>query len=197
MSGVAAIVLAAGRGTRFGAEPKLLAVLDGKPLVRHVAETALASMASPVLAVVGHRADEVMTTLAGLMVIRVDNPAYADGLSSSLKAGFAELPPESEAAVVLLGDMPRVTPALIDQLVEAFGPETGALAVVPVRDGHRGNPVLVSRPLFAEVRKLTGDVGARGLLGTYGEGVVELPVSDDAAFLDVDTPEALQAVRAG
>jgi molybdenum cofactor cytidylyltransferase len=125
----------------------------------------------------------------------VQNPAYAEGLSTSLKAGLAALPADVDGALVLLGDMPRVTSGLIDRLVEAFDPVAGALAVVPVRDGHRGNPVLFSRVFFPELRKVMGDVGARGILGAHAEGVVELPVSDDAAFLDVDTPEALQALR--
>jgi molybdenum cofactor cytidylyltransferase len=97
---------------------------------------------------------------------------------------------------VLLGDMPRITADLIDRLMAAFDPARGALAVVPVRDGHRGNPVLFSRRFFPELQTVTGDVGARGLLGHHGEGVVEVAVSDDAAFLDVDTPEALEAARA-
>ena len=87
--------------------PKLLAALDGKPLVRHVAEAALASMARPVspCAVIGGW--RLRGALNGLDVIAVDNPAFHDGLSTSLKAGFAALPSAAEAAVVLLGDMPR------------------------------------------------------------------------------------------
>jgi molybdenum cofactor cytidylyltransferase len=98
--------------------------------------------------------------------------------------------------LVLLGDMPRVTSALIDRLMAAFDPAQGALAVVPVRDGHRGNPVLFSRRFFPEIQTVSGDVGARGLLGNHREGVVEVTVADEAAFLDVDTPEALEMVRA-
>jgi molybdenum cofactor cytidylyltransferase len=98
--------------------------------------------------------------------------------------------------LVLLGDMPRVTSALIDHLMAAFDPAEGALAVVPVRDGHRGNPVLFSRRFFPEIQTVSGDVGARGLLGNHREGVVEVTVADEAAFLDVDTPEALEMVRA-
>ncbi|HEX5867614.1 MAG TPA: nucleotidyltransferase family protein, partial [Beijerinckiaceae bacterium] len=184
------------RGTRMGGPNKLSAELGGKPLVRHAVEAALGSRARPVIAVTGHEPERLAAALAGLDVMRVHNPAYAEGLSTSLKAGLAALPGDVDGAVVLLGDMPRVTAALIDDLIAAFAPADGALAVVPVRDGHRGNPVLFSRVFFPELQAVTGDVGARGLLGAHGEGVVEVAVSDDAAFLDVDTPEALDAARA-
>src|SRR5688500_14514385 len=117
MSGVAAILLAAGRGTRFGEEPKLLARVGGKALVRHVAEAAVQSTASPVLVVTGHRAEDVQAELTALPVEIVHNPLFADGLSTSLKAGFSALPPEARAAIILLGDMPFVRPGLIDALV--------------------------------------------------------------------------------
>jgi molybdenum cofactor cytidylyltransferase len=191
---VGALVLAAGRGTRMGGPNKLLAEVSGKPLLRHAVEAALGSRARPVVVVTGHERQRVEAALAGLEVRFVHNPDYAEGLSTSLKAGLAALP-EVDGALVLLGDMPRVTPALADKLIEAFDPAGGALAVVPVRDGHRGNPVLFSRVFFPELQNVTGDVGGRGLLGRHGEGVVELQVDDDAAFLDVDTPETLAAVR--
>ena len=192
---VGAVVLAAGRGTRMGGPNKLLAEVSGKPLVRHAVEAALGSRARPVVVVTGHEQEKVEAALAGLDVRVVHNPHYAEGLSTSLKTGLAALPEEASGALVLLGDMPRVTSMLIDKLIGAFDPAAGALAVVPVRNGHRGNPVLFSRAFFSELRTVTGDVGARGLLGSHGEGVVEVPVADDAAFLDVDTPEALASLR--
>ena len=86
---------------------------------------------------------------------------------------------------------------MIDDLIAAFAPAEGAPhRRADLRDGKRGNPVLWSRAFFPELQDVTGDVGARGLLGAHGEGVVEVAVSDDAAFLDVDTPEALDEARA-
>ena len=111
MSHVAAIILAAGRGTRFGDELKLLAQIGGKALIRHVAEAAANSMADPVIVVTGHRAEQVQSHLLGLPVRIVHNHLFADGLSMSLKAGFSALPPEARAAVILLGDMPFVEPS--------------------------------------------------------------------------------------
>jgi molybdenum cofactor cytidylyltransferase len=192
---VGALVLAAGRGTRMGGPNKLLAEVSGKPLVRHAVEAALDSSARPVVVVAGHERERVEAALAGADVKLVHNPDFVEGLSTSLKAGLAALPQDVDGALVLLGDMPRVTSGLIDRLIDAFDPAAGGLAVVPVREGHRGNPVLFSRVFFPELQTVTGDVGARGLLGSHGERVVEVPVDDDAAFLDVDTPEALEAAR--
>jgi molybdenum cofactor cytidylyltransferase len=126
----------------------------------------------------------------------VHNPDYADGISGSVKAGIAAVPGEADGAVVCLGDMPQVDAALIDQLIAAFDPEKGALAVVPVFDGRRGNPVLWSRRFFPDLMAIEGDVGARHLIGRYNEAVVEVPVTGNGALVDVDTPEALRGVKA-
>jgi molybdenum cofactor cytidylyltransferase len=126
----------------------------------------------------------------------VHNPDFASGLGGSLKAGIAAVPTEADGAVVCLGDMPQVDAALIDQLIAAFDPEKGALAVVPVFDGKRGNPVLWSRRFFPDLTAIEGDVGARHLIGRYSEAVVEVPVTGKAALTDVDTPEALRGVKA-
>ncbi|WP_375464978.1 NTP transferase domain-containing protein [uncultured Methylobacterium sp.] len=188
---VAAVLLAAGRGTRFGPEPKLLALLDGKPLVRHAAEAALASGVRPVLVVLGAHAGRVRAALSGLGVTLVENPDYAAGLSTSLRAGLAALPPETVGAVVMLADMPRVTAAQIDRLAAAFrAGEPLPAAVVPVVDGRRGNPALLNRrALDADLARLTGDHGAGPLL-TGRADVIEI-AGEPATGLDVDTPEAL------
>ena len=193
---VAAIVLAAGRSTRMGGPNKLLETISGKPLVRIAAEEALASRAGPVVVVTGHERGKVEAALAGLDVRLVHNPDYADGLSTSVKAGLAALPPEAEAAIVCLGDMPQVTSALIDRLIAAFDPERNALVVLPTFSGKRGNPVLWSRRFFPELIALEGDVGARHLIGAYPEVVTEVPVENAAAMVDIDTPDALRAAKA-
>jgi molybdenum cofactor cytidylyltransferase len=193
---IAAVVLAAGRSTRMGGPNKLLAEIGGKPLVRIAVEQALASKASPVIVVTGHQEDRVTAALAGLPVKFVHNPDFADGLGGSVKAGISAVPPEADGAVVCLGDMPQVDAALIDQLIAAFDPEKGALAVVPVFDGKRGNPVLWSRRFFPELTTIEGDVGARHLIGRYNEAVVEVPVAGKGALTDIDTPEALRGIKA-
>ena len=194
---VAAIVLAAGRSTRMGGPNKLLAEIDGRPLVR-IADRAGARPRAPrpVIVVTGHQRERVERALAGLPVTFVHNPDFAEGLSTSLKAGIAAVPAEADGAIVCLGDMPQVSATLIDRLIAAFDPERGALVVVPTIAGKRGNPVLWSRRFFPDLMAVEGDVGARHLIGGYAEAVVEVPVEDAAALTDVDTPEALIAVRA-
>ena len=194
---VPAIILAAGRSTRMGGPNKLLAELGGKPLVRLVAEQALASKAKGVIVVTGHQAELVEKALAGLDVKFVRNPDFAQGLASSVKAGVAAVPDGADGAVICLGDMPMISAALIDRLIEAFAPDRGNLIAVPVSDGRRGNPVLWSRRFFNELMTLDGDIGARHLIAKHTEAVAEVPVEGFGAFLDIDTPQALEAAQRG
>jgi molybdenum cofactor cytidylyltransferase len=191
---VAAIVLAAGRGTRMGGG-KMTALLGGKPLVRHAVEAALASSAGPVHVVVGAEREKVLAALVGLDVAIIDNPDFASGLSSSLKAGVASLPENAKGALVLLGDMPLVTSATIDALGAAFADAPSIAAVVPVRGGQRGNPILLAKRLFTKVASLQGDVGARAILADVASEVIEIAVDDDAVLVDIDTPEALRQAQ--
>jgi molybdenum cofactor cytidylyltransferase len=192
---VAAIILAAGRSTRMGGPNKLLAELDGKKLVRIATEQALASKASDVVVVTGHQAELVEKALEGLKVRFVRNPDFAGGLASSVKAGIAAVPEQADGAVICLGDMPLIDADLIDRLIDSFAPDRGNLIVVPAADGRRGNPVLWSRRFFRELMTLDGDIGARHLIAKHAEAVAEVPVEGQSAFLDIDTPAALEAAR--
>jgi molybdenum cofactor cytidylyltransferase len=193
---IAAVILAAGRSTRMGGPNKLLAEIARRPLVRIAAEAALASRADPVIVVTGHQREEIEKALGAMPVRLVHNPDFAQGLGSSLKAGIAAVPAQADGAIVLLGDMPRVDAPLLNRLIAAFDPDRGALVVVPTFEGKRGNPVLWSRRFFPDLMAIEGDVGARHLIGRYGEAVVEVPVAGEAAFVDVDTPEALVGIKA-
>jgi molybdenum cofactor cytidylyltransferase len=190
MSHVAAILLAAGRGTRFGEEPKLLARVGGKALVRHVAEAAVHSTVDPVIVVTGHRADAVQAELKGLPVQIIHNPLFTDGLSTSLKAGFSALPSEMRAAIILLADMPFVRAELIDTLIAGWQDKGEPAALVPVLNGQRGNPVVLSRALQATIKGLSGDVGAGSVLRGRSD-VLEWPTEDPAIIQDIDTRKEL------
>src|SRR4029077_8604145 len=124
-----------------------------------------------------------------------ENPAYASGMASSLKAGLSALPPDIDGVLVCLGDMPRIEPAVLDRLIAAFNPLEGRAICVPVWQGKRGNPVLWAKTFFPEMGSLAGDVGARHLIGQYAELVAEVPMPDDGVLLDIDTPEALLRYR--
>ncbi|WP_442754752.1 nucleotidyltransferase family protein [Methylocystis sp. JAN1] len=187
---VAAIILAGGRGVRFGGrENKLLAAIDGEPVLRRVAWAALASRAAPPVVVTGHARNDIEAALADLPVRLTHNPLFASGLASSLRAGLAAAA-DVDAAVILLGDMPGVSPRIVDALIEAFEAAPQGAAVVPTCHGRRGNPVLLPRAIFPQVALLEGDEGARKLLRAR-QNVVELPLDDDRVLADVDAPADL------
>ncbi len=196
MTRVAAVVLAAGQSSRYraqgGGETKLAAEFEGRPIVRRAVEAALASRARPVVVVVGHARRAVESALGGLPAAIVFNPDYANGLSTSLRAGLAAVPDDVDGALILLGDMPKVEAQLIDAVIAAFEAQPNARAVAPLHGGRRGNPALLARSLFPAAMRLTGDEGARKLLTALtSDQMIEIDAGEwDAAF-DVDTPSDL------
>jgi len=195
MPKIAAVVLAAGQSSRMGTN-KLLAMVGGKPLVRCAVEAAAASAAGPVVVVTGNGARDVEASLSGLQIEIVNNADFRKGLSSSLRQGLSALPDDCDGVIILLGDMPDVSPALIDKLIAAFDPGEGRAICVATRHGKRGNPVLWARRFFPEMMAIKGDVGAKQLIAQYGELVCEVEADDDGPLIDIDTPQALEAYRA-
>lgn len=191
---IGALVLAAGAARRMGSN-KLLALVDGKPMVARMTDAALASRADPVVVVTGHEAEAVRAALAGREATFAANPDYAEGLASSLKAGLAALPEDVDGVLVCLGDMPALTADHLDRIIAAFDPAEGRAICLPVHRGHRGNPVLLGRQFFDEMARLDGDMGARRLIDAHAEQVCEVVMEDDAVLLDVDTPDALRALE--
>lgn len=191
---IAAVILAAGRSTRMGSN-KLLELLRDRSLLRHVVDAAMSSKARPVIVVTGHQDSAIRSDLASYDVQFVLNADFAQGLSTSLKAGIASLPPTCEGAVILLGDMPLIGSSLIDQMIERFAASPSASAIVPTVQGVWGNPVLLARRLFDGVKSLEGDAGARKLLMAHRTDVIENPVESQSIMIDLDTPEALAKAR--
>jgi molybdenum cofactor cytidylyltransferase len=191
-SRVAAVVLAAGTSSRMGADNKLLTVnAAGCHMIARVVDAVLASRAAPTLVVVGHQRERILAALAGRAVTSIVAPDYQHGLSASLRAGIAALPASSQAVLVCLGDMPLVTTAMIDQIIEAYDPGQGHCIVVPTYGAKRGNPVLWDRRFFAAMMAISGDTGARVLLLRHVESVREVALGSDAILRDFDTPAAL------
>ena len=192
---VAAIVLAAGASTRMAPRNKLL-VEDaaGLAMAARVAAACAASSAHEVLVVTGHQAAAVEAAVrrAAPHARFVHAPAYAEGLSASLRAGLAALGPDVTAALICLGDMPLVSPAEMDQVIAAWCPEEERLIVVPTHRGKRGNPVLWDRRFFAEMAALRGDTGARGLFRVHADVVGEVELAGEAVLVDFDTAESLE-----
>jgi molybdenum cofactor cytidylyltransferase len=191
MSSFATIVLAAGRSSRMGDQHKLLAVVAGQPMIRHVVGSALASSARPVIVVTGHRQDDIAFVLDGLPVTLAHNPHYAAGMAGSLVTGIAALPLDVAGAVVLLGDMPKITREIIDALIAAAAPAGPMGLTVPTYQGIRGNPVVIGRTWFETLTHLQGDKGARRLIEANPESVTEVDCATDAILFDVDTPDSL------
>lgn len=182
---MAAVVLAAGASKRMGQTKQLLPI-DGQPMVRRVAQAACQAALAQVVVVVGAEAEDVAGALSGLELKIVHNPAWEQGMSTSLRAGLGALRPEIEAALIILADQPGLTPAVLEALVEAYLTSRAPI-VAPFYRGRRGNPVLFARTLFAELGQVEGDRGGRALLVGYEGDVARIDLDDAAILLDVDT----------
>jgi molybdenum cofactor cytidylyltransferase len=192
---IAVIVLAAGASTRMGRQKLTLPLADGRPLVRAAVEQVLAADLDDVVVVLGREAEAVASALRGLPIRTVVNPRYAEGQSTSLRAGLDALAQDTEAAVVALGDQPLPDPRLLRQLVEAFR-ASGRPIVAPLYRDGRGNPVLFASSVFDELRRVEGDRGGRPVVARDPERVAEVPV-DAPMPADIDTPDDYEAARRG
>lgn len=184
---IAAMVLAAGKSSRMGAN-KLLLPLDGHPLVWHVVNAACASSADLALVVVGNEADQIAAALPPGRYRRVDNPRFAEGLSTSLQAGLDALPDNVAGALVLLADMPFTSSATLEALLAAARAEPGRIAAMN-QGGRPMPPVYWPRALFGALHSIHGDEGGRSLLMRSPDAVrlVEPARSDET--LDIDAPD--------
>jgi molybdenum cofactor cytidylyltransferase len=190
---VGVVLLAAGRGSRFGDEaPKTLARLGTRPLVTHAVAAATMSGLRPVVVVVGCQAADVARA-AGTLADIVENPDWETGMSTSLRAGLATLLPDPTvtAVAVALADQPRIGAEAYRRLAAAH--REGAQLAVATYDGKRGHPVLIGRAHFDEAMRMTGDEGARSLLSAHDVVEVQCDGTGDAA--DVDTPADLAALE--
>ena len=187
-------MLAAGASRRFG-EQKLVAPLAGKAVVRHAVERAIASGVEETIVVTGANAKEVRAALTGLAVRFVENPQFAQGMSTSLAAGIAALAPGTEAAIIVLGDQPFVPAEAYAAVLREYR-ERRAPIVAPSYNGVRGHPVLFDAALFGELLATRGDRGARGVIGSDPRRAhyVELALPVPA---DVDDPAALTMLEYG
>jgi molybdenum cofactor cytidylyltransferase len=190
---IAAVVLAAGRSTRMGT-PKLLLTLSGRSVLRRVVDHALASRCEEIVVVVGEAADRLTEEVRTPRVRVVVNDRYREGMGTSLAVGVSALPPECDAAVVLLGDQPCVTAEVIDTLIDAYR-KTGKPIVASRYGEVTGAPTLIAAALFDEARRLGGDIGGRFLIQRHPDLVEEVQMPP-AAAVDVDTPEEFARLRA-
>lgn len=186
---VVGIVLAGGTSSRFGEANKLLADLEGEPLVRYATRTLLRAELAAVIAVVGYDAEAVRTALADMDVRIVRNPDYEEGLSTTVAAGIRAVG-DADAVVFLPGDMPAVNPATVTHLIDAYRSGLGT-ALAAAYDGQRGNPVLFDRDYFDELRAVKGDMGGRPVLIESDDSAL-INVDDPGVVVDIDTLEDLR-----
>lgn len=190
-STIAALVLAAGQSKRMGKANKLLADINGRTMIEHTVSAIGQVQVVGIWVVLGHQAEQVRSVLANNHVQFIENPNYAQGLSTSLQSGIAALPSTINGFLVCLGDMPAIKPAVLDQLISCFDPGAGRAICVPVYNNQRGNPILWARRFIPAMLNLRGDQGAKMLLQRFAEQVHKVPVNNDTILLDIDTTERL------
>jgi molybdenum cofactor cytidylyltransferase len=190
-----AIVLAAGQSSRFADGHKLLAGIAGKPMIRHVLETVAASAVESIVLVVSRQSQEAIIAAAGpgRWTVCINDVATL-GLASSLRAGAAALQERLDGVLVVLGDMPGITPALIGRMLDKAAAYPGSIVYPLTPGGNQGHPVFWPRDIVAEFGELTGDQGGKPLLRRHAHRIVTVP-ADESAAIDIDTVEDLAAFK--
>jgi molybdenum cofactor cytidylyltransferase len=192
-SRVGLIILAAGESSRFGAPKQLAQTPGGKPMLTCVTETALASEAEPVIVVLGSRAETIRHVIHDLPAQVVLNSQWAEGQSSSIRAGLQALPPEISAVLIMLADQPMISPAIVNRIIARYR-RTLSPVVFPVCNGRRGHPVLFDRCAFAELSTLKGDTGGKSVVQRYLPQAEQVDIDEVSITLDIDTIQDLSAL---
>ena len=184
-----AVLLAAGRSERMGRNNKLLLNVDGIPLVRKSAINILNSKVTSMTVVTGFDENKIVNALSGLNVNFVKNINFREGLSSSLKAGLANITPTPSAVIICLADMPKIQPEHINQLIENFDPLKGWEICIPTNNGKRGNPVLIGSRFFPYIFETSGDFGAKQVMKQHSDKIVEVEIGTSDIHFDIDTQD--------
>jgi molybdenum cofactor cytidylyltransferase len=184
---ISAIILAAGQALRFGQSKQLMRLGD-KPLLAHVLDNVNASRVDDVIVILGAYADDIRSQIHFGRARVIPNPDFAEGMSTSIRAGLRALPEGTEAAMIVLADQPFVAPGTLDSLIDEYKRLRPAV-VIPTYTGLRGNPVVIDKRLFPEMMGLHGDVGCRAIFGGHADSIVKLAVDDRGVVTDIDTME--------
>jgi len=190
---IAAIVLAAGESKRLG-QPKQLVEWHGRPLIKHVAQTASDAGLDPVVVVVGYRADVMRSVMADSAVILADNTHWPEGLSTSVRAGLLALPAEVDAAFFLHVDQPHVGADHLRAMIAAYH-TSGKPIVASAFHGRRASPALFDRSLFDPLMLIRGDRGGRSIVDTHPDWVETVEAANEWTLEDIDTQEDLERAR--
>ncbi|MDH5466802.1 MAG: nucleotidyltransferase family protein [Candidatus Aminicenantes bacterium] len=178
------IILAAGESKRMG-EPKMLLPFGGKTIIEAVAESVVSSEANGFLIVLGAEREKIKEKIKDYGIRSVFNPDFQSGMLSSVKCGFKAVPEGTRAVLVVLGDQPRISSGIINQLIEAYK-KTGKGIVLPVFERERGHPVIIDMKYKEEVENLRPDIGLRGTVYSHPEDILEVEVDTPAVIQDID-----------
>jgi molybdenum cofactor cytidylyltransferase len=193
---MSAMILAAGNSSRMGRAKQLLPLGHSTVLLQTI-ENVCAAGFDEILVVLGASAAAIQQGMPPALLESVNivvNPAYEQGIATSLQAGLTALNPASHAVLVALGDQPFVRPATMCQIIERYRAERAKIAI-PTYRGQRGNPVLLDRAVFPEAMNLQGDVGFRALFNKHLQEIVSVEVDDPAILVDLDSPADYERLR--
>ena len=187
MSGISAIVLAAGESSRMGS-PKMLLDFNGRSMLECVIDNVSHSEVDDIVVVLGAYRDELEKIVSATSASSCYNENYKEGMLSSVKCGFRNIPADTKAVLVFQGDQPLISAKVIDEVVEGYR-NSGKGIIIPVHKNRRGHPLMVDRKYFDEIEKLSPDEGLRSLSRKFSDDIYEV-VTDEAGILrDFDTFE--------
>ena len=187
---ISGILLAAGESTRMAPQFKPLLKWGTKTVIEACIDNLRRSRLDEILVVLGYKEAELRARLAAKGVQFAINPDYRSGMLGSVKAGWSEISPQTDAVLIALVDQPTVTPPIIDRIISAFWKGDKKIAV-PVFNGHRGHPVIFDRDLEEEVMRLdeASSDGLKAVLTAHSDQILEVPVDSSSVLEDIDNPE--------
>ena len=187
---IAGLILAAGGSSRMGDENKLMMPFQGKPMLNHVVNASLNSNLTQTFVVVGHQSSEIKNLVQSDDIQCVENEQWETGMASSIVAGISQLK-QFDGFLILLGDMPLVTPELINEII--FHGSADKI-VIPIKDGLHGNPVFFGSKFRDELLTLYGDSGAKKVIQNNLSSMIKIKIQSNTIFKDYDTKESLESV---
>jgi molybdenum cofactor cytidylyltransferase len=187
---IAGLILAAGNSSRMGDENKLMMPFQGKPMLNHVVNASLNSNLTQTFVVVGHQSSEIKNLVQSDDIQCVENEQWEKGMASSIVAGISQLK-QFDGFLILLGDMPLVTPELINEII--FHGSADKI-VIPIKDGLHGNPVFFGSKFRDELLTLYGDSGAKKVIQDNLSSMIKIEIQSNTIFKDYDTKESLESV---
>ena len=187
---IAGLILAAGGSSRMGDQNKLMMPFQGKPMLNHVVNASLNSNLTQTFVVVGHQSSEIKNLVQSDDIQCVENEQWETGMASSIVAGISQLK-QFDGFLILLGDMPLVTPKLINEII--FHGSADKI-VIPIKDGLHGNPVFFGSKFRDELLTLYGDSGAKKVIQDNLLSMIKIEIQSNTIFKDYDTKESLESV---